>query len=179
MLEKRLAKLSKFLSLVLRHEPSAAHVELDSGGWVPVPELLRGLESAGRRMTQSELEQVVAENDKRRFVIREGRIRACQGHSVAVDLGLEATPPPPQLYHGTATRFLSLIMSEGLRPMSRQHVHLSRERNTAVNVGARHGKPTVLRVEAGAMHEAGFTFFLSDNGVWLTDRVPPEFLSPY
>ena len=178
MESKEKVRLSKFLSLVLRHEPGAIGLELDPQGWAPVDELLRLANAAGKRLTRPVLEEIVAENDKKRFAFSAdgSRIRASQGHSVEVDLGLEPTVPPPVLFHGTASRFVASIRAEGLKPGTRRHVHLSADEATAVKVGARHGKPTILHVKAGAMHAAGFAFFVSANGVWLTERVPTEFI---
>jgi putative RNA 2'-phosphotransferase len=171
---------SRFLSLVLRHDPAAAGVTLDEGGWVAVDALLAGCAAAGRPLDRAELEHIVATNDKRRFAFSgDGtRIRASQGHSVDVDLGLAAAEPPEWLYHGTASRTLPLVLREGLRPMSRQDVHLSADPETATRVGARHGRPVVLRVAAGRLAATGQVFRRSANGVWLTDRVPPDYLRP-
>ena len=174
---KRATTISKFLSLVLRHDPSAAGVSLDAGGWVDVDALLTGAARAGTSVTRDELKAVVAASDKQRFSLSDDgrRIRANQGHSVSVDLGLSPRTPPEVLYHGTIERFLEAIRQEGLRPMQRQHVHLSADIDTAKMVGQRRGKPVVLRVHAAALHAAGHAFFRSANGVWLTDAVPPAF----
>lgn len=171
-------KTSKFLSLVLRHAPETIGLELDANGWVDVDELLAACSANGRRLSIDVLEEVVFTNDKQRFAFSEdGRhIRANQGHSVEVDLALQPTLPPAMLFHGTATRFLDAIRAEGLRKMSRQHVHLSSTEDQARRVGARHGKPIVLTVNAQAMAAASTMFYISANGVWLTDAVPVEFL---
>jgi putative RNA 2'-phosphotransferase len=166
--------LSKFLAYVLRHDPAAAGIELDDAGWVPVDELLAGLAGAGRPIDRARLDAVVAGNDKRRYQLVDGRIRAAQGHSRPVDLGLTPARPPDVLYHGTVERFLPSITAEGLRPGRRTHVHLSADIITARAVGARRGRPVVLRVDAAGMHSAGMAFYLASNGVWLTARVPPE-----
>ena len=170
---------SKLLSLVLRHQPEIAGLTLGPGGWVPVVELLEGLAQAGHSLTPEALAQIVAESDKKRFTLSPGgqQIRAAQGHSVAVDLDLQPTTPPDCLWHGTAIAHLDAILAEGLRPGSRQHVHLSPDLDTALKVGQRHGKPIALRIAAGAMHAAGHGFWQADNGVWLTDGVPPGFIS--
>lgn len=170
---------SKFLSYVLRHAPDSIGITLDSQGWVAVDELLAKANAAGRALDIKSLKQVVATSDKKRFTFNEDmtRIRAAQGHSVKVDLGKQPSAPPVVLYHGTATRHLPAILQEGLKPMSRQKVHLSPDIETATKVGQRHGKPVVLRVDSRAMHEAGYAFWQADNGVWLTDAVSPEFLS--
>jgi putative RNA 2'-phosphotransferase len=175
-----LVRLSKFLSLVLRHEPEKIGIVLDANGWVAVDELLAAAAKAGVVLTLESLRRVVETNDKKRFAFSEDgrRIRASQGHSVEVDLDLAPTVPPEHLFHGTATRFLEPIRAEGLRPQSRRHVHLSPDEETAVKVGMRHGKPVVLQVAAGRMQREGHVFYLSANGVWLTENVPPEYLEP-
>jgi putative RNA 2'-phosphotransferase len=172
-------KTSKFLSLVLRHEPGLIGISLDSAGWVSVEELLRACRAHGRGLSLEELRAVVEGNDKRRFSFSEdgSRIRANQGHSVPVELGYSASEPPEVLYHGTVERFLTSITREGLTRRGRHHVHLSADVETAAKVGGRRGRPVVLKVESGRMHRDGREFFLSANGVWLTERVPPEYLS--
>ncbi|MFF1908923.1 RNA 2'-phosphotransferase [Kitasatospora sp. NPDC058218] len=177
--EKRTVRTSKMLSRILRHEPERAGITLDAAGWVEVDVLLAALAARGNRLTRPELDHVVATNNKRRFAYSEDglSIRASQGHTVAVDLGLAAAEPPARLFHGTATRSLDAIFREGLRPMARRDVHLSADTDTAVRVGARHGRPVVLTVDAAAMAAAGHAFRISANGVWLTDAVPPEYLS--
>jgi putative RNA 2'-phosphotransferase len=132
----------------------------------------------GTALTAELLEEVVATNDKKRFAFNtdKSRIRASQGHSIEVDLALVPQQPPAYLFHGTATRFLDSIRDRGLLPGSRQHVHLSADESVAKNVGQRHGKPIVLKVRSGEMAQAGMSFFLSDNGVWLTDTVPSQYL---
>lgn len=172
-------KISKFLSYVLRHNPGAIGLELDAGGWAEVDELIAGATRHGRRLSRRLIEEVVVTNDKQRFSFDASgtRIRANQGHSIPVDLGLQPRQPPERLYHGTARRFLESILQSGLDPRGRQHVHLSPDRQTAIKVGQRHGKPVVLVVAAEAMAEAGYRFFLSENDIWLVIKVPPEYLS--
>jgi putative RNA 2'-phosphotransferase len=174
--EKRTVRVSKFLSLVLRHQPETVGVVLDEGGWVDVDELIAACAAKGRRFSRAELDHVVANNNKKRFAFSADgrRIRASQGHSVTVELGLPPTPPPAVLYHGTASATVPVILREGLRPMSRQDVHLSAEQETAVRVGARHGRPVVLEVDAAGLAAAGHEFRVSANGVWLTGAIPPE-----
>ena len=169
---------SKFLSLVLRHEPSAAHVTLDSAGWVEVGALLAGCAKAGRALTRDDLEHVVVTNAKKRFEFSADgtRIRASQGHSVEVELEYAPQTPPEVLYHGTATRFIDAIRAQGLLKMQRHHVHLSAETRITLEVGARHGKPVLLTIQAGEIHRAGHVFYRSTNGVWLVEHVPPSFL---
>jgi putative RNA 2'-phosphotransferase len=173
-------RLSKFLSLVLRHQPGAIGLALDANGWAGIDELIEKGNAAGTRFSREDLLHVVETSDKKRFsVSADGlRIRAAQGHSLPVELGLPPQAPPPVLYHGTAIRFLEAILAQGLKPQDRQHVHLSLDEATARRVGQRHGKPAILRVDTLQMHAKGFKFYRADNGVWLTDRVPPEFLTP-
>ena len=172
-------QLSKFLSFVLRHKPDAIGLTLDGQGWAGIDDLVAKGNAAGTRFGRDDLLNVVATSDKKRFSLSPDgeRIRAAQGHSVAVELGLVPREPPPVLYHGTATRFVESILGKGLKPQSRQQVHLSLDEVTARRVGQRHGKPVILKVDAMRMHAEGFKFFVADNGVWLTDEVPPEFLS--
>jgi uncharacterized protein (TIGR02452 family) len=178
-LKQRAVRISKYLSLVLRHEPSAAGVSLDAEGWVAVDELLAGAARHGLAFTRAELDEVVRASEKQRFAFSADaqRIRASQGHSVTVDLGLVPVPPPPVLYHGTIEAFLPSILAVGLERRARQHVHLSADVATASRVGGRRGRPVILRIAAADMHAAGFSFFRSANGVWLTDEVPARYLS--
>ena len=170
-------KLGRFLSLVLRHDPSAAGITLDKHGWADVDELLNGVRGTGRQIDRETLERIVRENNKKRYSFNENhtRIRANQGHSLQVDVGLKEVKPPRYLYHGTAVRFLSAIQAEGIRKMARQYVHLSCDYQTAVSVGRRHGAPVVLRIDAGTIAENGVRFYRSENGVWLCEYVPPEY----
>ncbi|WP_031484756.1 RNA 2'-phosphotransferase [Streptomyces bicolor] len=174
--ERRTVKVSKYLSKHLRHQPERIGLILDEGGWVEIDTLIAAAAAHGFRFSREELDHVVAANDKKRFAIEGNRIRASQGHSIDVDLGLSPATPPPYLYHGTVAPHLDAIRSEGLRPMNRHDVHLSADRETATRVGARRGRPVVLRVDAGAMHRDGHVFHVSANGVWLTKAVPPEYL---
>ncbi|MDX3798300.1 RNA 2'-phosphotransferase [Streptomyces sp. AK04-3B] len=174
--DRRTVKVSKYLSKHLRHQPERIGLTLDAAGWVEIDELISACAAHGFRFTRDELDHVVAANDKKRFAIDGTRIRASQGHSVEVDLGLEPAVPPSYLYHGTVARSLDAIRAEGLRPMNRHDVHLSADRETATRVGARRGRPVVLSVDAGAMHQDGHVFHLSANGVWLTKSVPPQYL---
>jgi len=178
MNEKERIRTSKFLSLVLRHEPERIEVQLDPAGWVEVESLLSACRRHGVAIGRAELDEVVATNEKKRFAFSEDgvRIRANQGHSVEVELGYTPQAPPARLFHGTATRFLESIRAEGLQKRERHHVHLSADAETATKVGQRHGQPVVLSVRAAAMQARGHEFFLSENGVWLTDHVPAEFI---
>lgn len=174
--DRRTVKVSKYLSKHLRHQPEHIGLTLDPAGWVEIDTLLAAAAAHGFPVTSAELDHVVAVNDKRRFDVEGSRIRASQGHSVEVALGLPPATPPPYLYHGTVARSLDAIRAEGLRPMNRHDVHLSADRETATRVGARRGRPVVLAVDAGAMHRDGCVFHVSANGVWLTDAVPPRYL---
>jgi putative RNA 2'-phosphotransferase len=177
-MRKELTSVSKFLSLVLRHQPQTIGIELDSEGWVDVDELLAGCGRHGRQITLEQLQEVVDTNEKRRFAISADgrRIRANQGHSLEVDLGLAPVEPPQWLYHGTVAKFLDSIRRQGLLKGNRQHVHLSADHETAQRVGQRRGQPVVLLVEAERMARAGHFFYRSENGVWLVDAVPAEYL---
>jgi len=172
-------KASKFMSLILRHDPAAAGIALDANGWANIDEMLAGMAGKGFAVSRAVLDEIVAEDSKQRYAISDDglRIRANQGHSVAVDVGLEERRPPDVLFHGTASRFAESIRRDGLKAMSRQHVHLSPDEPTALAVGRRHGKPVIFRVDAKRMFDAGFKFFCSANGVWLTNDVPPEYLA--
>jgi putative RNA 2'-phosphotransferase len=174
-----LVKISKFLSLVLRHAPETIHVNMDKNGWVDIQELIDNANARKNfRLTIDILKKVVATNDKQRFILSDDgkRIRANQGHSITVDLDLESKMPPDVLYHGTATRFLDSILKEGLKPMGRRYVHLSRTEAIAITVGRRHGKPVVLYIDAKAMYEEGYKFYLSENKVWLVDKAPVKYI---
>lgn len=179
MNNSRLVKISKYLSKHLRHQPDRIGIKLAPGGWVSVDELLAACKKHSFPINHAELNEVVASNDKKRFSFDSTGtlIRANQGHSVEVDLQLEPTIPPDVLYHGTGHGAVEAILREGLCKMSRHHVHLSKDIATAKTVGARHGRPVVFAVDAAAMHEAGYTFYCSENGVWLVDSVPPEYLN--
>ena len=178
MTEKETIKTSKFLSLVLRHEPERIGLLLGEAGWVGVDELLDAVKRHGVALTLDQLKHVVATSDKKRFAFSEDgkRIRASQGHSVSIDLQYPPQTPPDILYHGTAARFLSGIRKDGLKRMERHDVHLSAETKVTLQVGGRHGKPVLLLIRSGEMHRAGHVFRCSANGVWLVDHVPPEFI---
>lgn len=169
--------MSKFISLILRHRPEAAYIELDEHGWAEVDKLIEGIRRTGKRINRELLEEIVRTDNKQRYSFNEDKtyIRANQGHSVPVDVGLKEQEPPVFLYHGTAAGFLASIEREGLKPMGRLYVHLSKDVETAVNVGKRHGKPVVLKIHSGDMYRDGQAFYLSENGVWLTKKVVPEY----
>ena len=176
---RNLVTVSKFLAKHLRHTPEALGLTLQPGGWVLVDDLLSASERAGFAISYDELIECVETSDKKRFSFDDtgNLIRANQGHSVAVDLQLDEKQPPDVLFHGTVERFLASIMADGLKKGKRHHVHLSSDTETARKVGARRGKPIILQVDARKMHSEGFKFFLSANGVWLTDAVPAAFLA--
>lgn len=177
-MSKRLVTVSKFLSRYLRHEPEALGLTLAPGGWVFVADLLAEAAEIGFPISRDELDRVVAENDKQRFSLDETgqKIRANQGHSTEVDLQLKEVAPPERLFHGTVSRFLDSIFAEGLKKMNRHDVHLSKDIQTAANVGGRRGKPVILAIDSARMAADGYKFRLSANGVWLTDHVPPEYI---
>lgn len=170
--------ISKFLSLVLRHKPAEIGLHLVEEGWANVDELLEKLNGKGMNVDFPTLKQVIVTNDKQRFILNEtaDKIRANQGHSIAIDLKLQPQQPPEVLYHGTVAQFLADIMEGGIQKMSRQQVHLSKDIETASKVGQRRGKPVILKVMALQMHQDGYPFYLSENGVWLTDVVPAKYL---
>ena len=178
MNEKERTRLSKFMSRVLRHEPSLAGISLDNNGWADIDELLKGANRKGFKVVFADLKEVVILNDKQRFKFSDDmrKIRASQGYSVKVDVELREEVPPEVLYHGTASKFVQDIKNQGLIAKSRLYVHLSADRETATRVGMRHGKHVVMVVNAEKMRWDGFVFYLSDNGVWLTERVPPEYI---
>lgn len=175
MPDKQITKLSKKLSYVLRHKPDSIGLELDSEGWGSVDFILDKL-----GMDTDVLQNVVDTNNKKRFEFNEDKtkIRARQGHSINVDLGYNPVTPPDVLYHGTSDKaYHRFIKTSGLSKMRRHHVHLSLDVETAKNVGARHGKPVVLAIDAKAMQAAGYKFYKTDNDVWLVDNVPPGMFS--
>ncbi len=173
-----IVRASKFMSLVLRHRPDKIGLSLDANGWARIDDLIRCSELADISLSRDLIHEVVATNDKKRFVLSDDgqRIRAAQGHSVTVDLDLPRQEPPTYLFHGTATRFVASIREKGLLHGNRHHVHLSSEEETGITVGQRHGTPVVLVIRAGAMWENGIAFFRSENGVWLTEYVAPEYI---
>ncbi len=178
-MDPELIRWSKFLSLVLRHRPQKLELTLDSGGWVDVDTLLAAMLARGMAFDRALLERVVAENDKQRFAFSEDgtKIHANQGHSIPVVLDLAPRTPPDLLYHGTAVKNLNSIRGQGLVKGRRHAVHLSPDVETARKVGQRHGQPVVLVIQAGRMAADGFVFTCSENGVWLTESVPPEYIS--
>ena len=170
-------KISKFISLVLRHKPSVINTTLTDDGYCNVDVLIKGVrEKFNIDFTLQDLERIVAEDNKQRYSFKDNMIRANQGHSINVDLGLKEKIPNGNLFHGTARRFKENILKEGITRQSRQYVHLSGDINTAINVGKRHGEPMVLVIDAKAMYEDGYKFYLSENGVWLTDYVPVKYI---
>ena len=178
----RVVKISKFLSLVLRHQPEKIGLRLDEAGWATVTELIEACRAHGVALTVEDLQYVVGANDKKRFSFSDDgprplSIRASQGHSVEVALGYEPATPPSRLYHGTAERFLDSIRRQGLLKGKRHQVHLSADAETAAKVGQRHGKPVVLEVQAEQMRQDGFVFYVSANRVWLTNHVPSLYLA--
>lgn len=177
-MSRNLVRLSKFLALILRHQPQKVGLTLDENGWADIDELIRCCDQHGTKFTKDILNQIVSSDDKQRYKISDDgtKIRANQGHSVQVDLQLQPTTPPALLYHGTAERFINSIMQQGLKPQSRQYVHLSTDIETATKVGSRHGKVAILEVDSARMQADGNLFYISENGVWLTDHVPSTYL---
>lgn len=177
-MEDRLVRIGKFISLILRHKPEIIKIKLDKNGWANVEELIKGIAKTERDFNINLLKEIVETNNKKRYEFNEDftKIRACQGHSVNVDVELLPAEPPKILYHGTADRFLASIRAKGLKKMNRQYVHLSKDYETAVNVGARHGQVVVIKVLAEKMHKDGKKFFISKNGVWLTGDIDVKYL---
>jgi putative RNA 2'-phosphotransferase len=176
--DSELKSISKFLSFVLRHEPQSIGLQLDDGGWASVDDLLAKAAAAGKRLDHQLLQRVVDTSDKKRFALSEDgqRIRANQGHSIDVSLGLQPVSPPAFLYHGTASRFLDSILATGLDKRERHHVHLTEDLSIARSVGQRYGRVVLLEVDAARMHNDGHLFFRSANAVWLTDVVPSAYI---
>ena len=174
----KLEQLSVFISLVLRHKPDVVGIRLDEHGWANVNKLLEGINNTGRKIDMDTLDEIVKTDNKQRYSFNENKtlIRANQGHSIPVDIELEEKQPPEHLYHGTADRFMDSIMVEGLKPMRRLYVHLSKDKETAMKVGKRHGKPVVLRIRTKEMWDDGIKFCLSQNGVWLTKYVDKKYI---
>lgn len=179
-MDKSLITTSKFLSLVLRHRPETIGVELDAEGWLDIERLINAANEYGHALSLEAVHTIIAENDKQRFALSDDglRIRANQGHSIrSVELRLSSVEPPRQLFHGTVAPFLDGIRALGLQKRARNHVHLSADVDTAYRVGMRRGKPVVLTIDSEAMHAARMLFYLSENGVWLTDSVPVEYIT--
>ena len=174
---QNLIETSRFISLILRHKPETIGIALDEHGWANVQELIAGV-SKTHPLTIELLEEIVSTDDKQRYSFNEDKtlIRANQGHSIPVDVDLPETIPPETLFHGTGEKYVNSILQQGLIPKSRLYVHLSADKETAIKVGLRHGKPVVFIVDSGRMHRDGYRFFLSVNGVWLTKAVPVRYL---
>lgn len=174
-----LKKTSVFISLILRHKPQVIGISLDKHGWANVDELIKGINKTdGYSIDFDTLEEIVRTDNKQRYSFNEDKtkIRANQGHSIDVDVELKEAEPPEQLFHGTGEKFVASIRKEGLIPKTRLYVHLSKDKETAEKVGARHGKPHIFFVHSGKMYREGYKFYLSENGVWLTKCVPSQFL---
>ena len=178
--DKNQQNLSKFLSLVLRHQPETIKIQLDSEGWTDVTTLLQQMNKHRKPLKLDELINLVENNDKKRFQLSEdhSKIRAVQGHSTQqVQREYTAIIPPDTLFHGTATRFSESIQNQGLVAGDRHHVHLSADLITATKVGQRHGKVIIFKVDTQQMHQDGFKFYQAENGVWLTEHVPAQYLT--
>lgn len=170
-------RLSKTLSYHLRHAPQEIGLLVQPGGWVEISELLKGLKGKNLQVTIEDLERVTRTSDKQRFAIQGTRMRANQGHSTKVDLELQPQVPPSLLYHGAPLSRVASILKQGLLKGQRHHVHLTLDPDTAIQVGQRRGKPVLLTILALQMHQHGHLFYCSDNGVWLTEWVPPQFVA--
>jgi len=171
-------ELGRFISKILRHNPAVIGITLDENGWADVDELIGGISKKDRSIDRITLDRIVRENNKNRYSYNadKTKIRANQGHSVAVDVELKKAAPPPVLYHGTAAKFVDSIKNNGITKQKRQHVHLSADFETAVNVGKRHGSPVVLEIDAEVMNADGFSFWISENNVWLCEEVPAKYI---
>ena len=172
-----MVKTSKLISFILRHKPDAFNIKLDEHGWCDVGELLDAVNYTGKKLDFNGLVEIVDTDNKQRYSFNHDKtlIRANQGHSINVDVELEECKPPLHLFHGTAERFLDKILEEGIRPMNRMYVHLSKDRYTAMNVGERHGIPTAIMISSGRMYADGYKFYKSKNGIWLTEYVPTKY----
>ena len=172
-----MTEISKYISLILRHRPEVIGIRLDGHGWAKVDELLAGIQKT-HPIDMATLEEIVRTDSKQRYSFNEDKtlIRANQGHSIPVDVELPVAEPPDFLWHGTGEKYVVGIDREGLLPRSRLYVHLSLDRDTAENVGKRHGKPVIYKVLSGEMKKDGYSFFRSVNGVWLTKSVPVKYL---
>ncbi len=171
-------KLSKFISLILRHKPEEVGITLDEHGWANVEDLINGINNSGRKIDKDVLEEIVRTDNKQRYSFNEDKtkIRANQGHSIPVVIDFKELEPPDTLYHGTATKSIEGIHARGIKPMSRLYVHLSKDFETAKQVGSRHGECVVLIINAKRMYKDGVKFYLSENGVWLTEYVDPKYI---
>lgn len=172
-------RVGKFLSLILRHNPETIGITLDKNGWADVSDLIAGVNKKGYKLDIDILSEIVETNNKKRYIFNQDKtkIRANQGHSIKVDVELKKQTPPNILYHGTAKKYYDLIIKDGIQKKSRNHVHLSKDEQTAITVGKRHGESVVIKVNAKVMDNEGYEFFVSENGVWLVDFVPARFLS--
>jgi len=177
--DKRITQLSKLLSYILRHNPGEAGLKPDEHGWVEVDPLLKYLHEKDKSINFDLLQHIVDTNSKKRFAFNEDftKIRASQGHSIEIDLQYSPIAPPEYLYHGTVAAFISAITEKGLIKIERHHVHLTADIEVAKQVGGRRGKPVILTINASMMYQQGFLFYLSDNGVWLTDHVLPQYIT--
>lgn len=178
-MEEKHNKLSRFLSLVLRHKPEEIGLALDDQGYLSVDELIEGINNTGRMIDKRILDEILSSDNKQRYSYDSTctRIRANQGHSIEVNLGLQKETPPKILYHGTPEKFVRAIEEEGLIKKKRTYVHLSKDLETARNVGSRRGEPVIFEIDTEAMVKDDYEFYVSENGVWLTERVPAQYLS--
>lgn len=175
MCKNELNTRSKYLSYLLRHKPDSLSLTMDAQGWVLIDEIIV---KSDPPVSRAQIEEVVGQSAKQRFAISPdgSSIRANQGHSIPIDLNLPASQPPKILYHGTAETNIISIQAKGLTRQTRHHVHLSADPKTARHVGLRHGKPVILTIDARLMQSEGYLFYLTGNGVWLCDTVPPRYI---
>lgn len=178
MTQEQLVKLSKLLSLMLRHEPSRFGIELDPEGYASLIDVLDAAKQSFENVTAADIRAVVdtIESDKRRFTIVEDEIRANYGHSLVTKISHQKATPPAKLWHGTTNKALSAISKSGLSPMKRQYVHLTTDKALAQRVGSRRGEPIVITIDAAKASAAGITFYQANNNFWLVDNMPPEFI---
>lgn len=175
---RQLKHLSKFMSLILRHKPETIGISLDPHGYADVDELLRGMNQHGSKIDFETLKEIVKTDNKQRYSFNgdKTKIRANQGHSIDVNVGLEELQPPNVLYHGTGEKSVQGIKKYGIKKMDRLYVHLSKDYETAIKVGSRHGKPVVFKIDTEKMYQDGYKFFLSKNKIWLTKHVPTQYI---
>lgn len=179
--KKHHTKLSKFLSLVLRHKPEEIGIELDLNGWTDVKTLIEKMNASGKHIDLETLKVIIETNTKKRFSFNKDKslIRASQGHSIKIDLGYKTKTPPSRLFHGTGAKYVDSIFKTGIKKKNRHHVHLSKDVETALSVGQRHGKPVIFEILSDTMSTEGYEFYESENGVWLTDEIPVRFIRKF
>ena len=180
-MNKRLIDVSKIISYALRHRPDEFGLSLDKEGWVDFEVFCRALASYKHPVyvDKETIEKIIAESDKKRFELTDGKIRATYGHSIDAKKKKKKSIPPNILFHGTSHKAYDLIRKEGLKPMNRQYVHLSVDAATARKVGSRHDRnPVILAINSSKMYSDGFKFFHSTNdGTWMCESVPSSYIT--